>query len=260
MNNLNNLAPGENDPLVGNLVLGNNRLAAPVPRPRRKRPEPQLKNNKEELQELQRVVRRMRRCNYVCYFAVTLAVLLGLGSLVLSTYNQIARTTTYQRIGGDSCNSPGASTVYVGVTVGFTTSSGSITYQCMPLNPMYYDKEDSKFSHPRDKVYRGETAKYQTFKATKNDRDAQCALCKIEGRASIEVFPARYQCQEPWIEEYNGYLMSDNICVDFDMATISNTDSPPTNSTPLLRHEVIHSDIGSLYQNNYVLTCVVCSK
>lgn len=94
-----------------------------------------------------------------------------------------------------------------------------------------------------------------------NNRDAQSAMCMIRGRTKIEQFPGTCECasEDPWTTEYRGYLMSGNICVDIEMATCTDTDHPPKANTPLLKHEMLHTDISGNYRDNHVLSCVVCS-
>ncbi len=129
----------------------------------------------------------------------------------------------------------------------------------MPLDSEdinYNYMDDSPFEE--DQVYSGNVTGYITFTAS-NKHDAGCAVCMVEGRGSIVVLPGTDKCKDPsWTMEYYGYLMTGNTCVDKRMDYLPDSRIP--RSVAFLRHEVISSKVSQYYQDNKVLSCVVCSK
>ena len=123
---------------------------------------------------------------------------------------------TYSRIGHDNCpNTPGTFLVYEGFTAGFTTSTGSTTFKCLPTGEehiSYYDDQDSKYTDHSEVRFVNVT-EYRTFVrgGTTNYFDAVCAVCLVNGRDTIQVLPATDTCMDSsWTKEYDGYFMTDN--------------------------------------------------
>ncbi len=176
-----------------------------------------------------------------------------------SQKNQVVRRTTYERIGNTDCpNIPGTSTLYIGVTIGYKTSTGYTGFQCMPTyaNIKYYPSNESTYNST-EQIYYGNITEYKTFTRS-NNLYAACAVCKVKGRGSTVVLPGTYECLDPsWTKEYDGYLMTGNTCVDKEMEGLPPTTDPK--EEPTLRHEVVTADINIYYQNQQVLSCVVCS-
>ena len=107
----------------------------------------------------------------------------------------------------------------------------------------------------QEQVYSGNVTEYGT---RSNHQDAACAVCMVEGRGSIVVLPGTDRCLDSWTTEYNGYLMTSYTCVDIEMEGLGATGHPTR--VAFLRHEVISSKVSLKYQDNNVLSCVVCSK
>ena len=109
---------------------------------------------------------------------------------------------------------------------------------------------------------------YKTFIPNKSNYDAYCALCKVEGRNTIQVLPSTDTCiDSSWTKEYNGYVMTDNLattftCGDKTLETISGT-AQSGETAPKLRHVAVPhlgEELRNEYQPDKVLSCVVCSK
>ena len=180
--------------------------------------------------------------------------------------------TTYERIGSDDCPSvPGTTRIYEGFTAAFTTAAGSTSFKCLPIQEEYINYFDTGSTYTNVSEIRFVNAtEYRTFIGnSKNNHDAYCAVCQVDGRDTVQVIPATDSCTDSsWTLEYNGYLMTDNsattfVCTDRSLITIPNT-GQPVNNAPVLRHVVVPPDLGSNLNNEYdstkVLSCVVCSK
>ncbi len=73
------------------------------------------------------------------------------------------------------------------------------------------------------------------------------------------VMPGTDKCLDSsWTMEYNGYLMTGYTCVDREKEGIGALKDPDREAK--LRHEVISSKVSQYYQDQNVLSCIVCSK
>ena len=190
----------------------------------------------------------------------------------LTKTNTISQISTYDRIGNKQCpDVPGTSLVYYGFTAGFQTATGATTFSCLPLpaeHIKYYDPAESEYTNSSEVQFVNVT-EYRTFLPNRNNCASYCALCKVEGRNTIQVLPATDTCiDSTWTKEYNGYLMTDNFattftCVDKKMQPVTGT-REPGDTAPKLRHISVPHHLGeglpNEYQPNKVLCCVVCSK
>ncbi len=179
----------------------------------------------------------------------------------------VVKYTTYERIGSKDCpDINGTSLIYKGVTVSYsfnytnnipTSYSG---FRCMPTDEKdidYYPGDKESTYTLMEQVYSENITEYITF-TNSNHYDAVCAVCMIEGRGSIVVLPGTYECKDSWTMEYYGYLMTGNTCVDKKMLGIDGSGDPKR--AAFLRHEVTSSKVNKYYQDQKVLSCVVCSK
>ena len=219
------------------------------------------------------------KCLAIVSCVVTVMVVLAMVSaaLGLSIHNiiqtsDVSQISTYNRIGNKQCpDVPGTSLVYYGFTAGFQAATGATTFSCLPLSVehiSYYDPAESQYTNSSQVQFVNVT-EYRTFIPNRNNYASYCALCKVEGRNTIQVIPATDTCiDSSWTEEYNGYLMTDNLattftCVDKKMQPVTGT-REPGDTAPKLRHIAVPHHLGeglpNEYQPNKVLSCVVCSK
>lgn len=166
--------------------------------------------------------------------------------------------TKYKVIGSQYCNDsvPGVSTLYTGVIVGFQSDTGFVDHQCMPIDNsfiQYYNESN----YGNETVTYGNLVKYNTFLHKNNmlrNKTVACALCQINGRETIKILPAMYDCPEGWTKQYQGYLMTGGLCVHTDM---KEQEMILISKYLYLQHEIMW-DIPN-YNSDKVLSCVVCS-
>ena len=107
----------------------------------------------------------------------------------------------------NSCNS---FVFLVGVTGGshHTHTGGSPDYICLPTDPEFLHV-DAESQVPRNYVY---SVQYETGSFTPLNHlasfDAPCAVCRVTGRGTVLMIPAKTTCPTNWTTEYRGYLMS----------------------------------------------------
>ncbi len=200
------------------------------------------------------------------FLTLSLSVIAALSSIsvALRVSNIPVKYTTYERIGNIECpDIPGTSLIYRGITISYSYNSTQNTptsysgFRCMPRDKEYIDYYTDDFPYEEDQVNNGNITKYITSTGS-NHRDALCAVCMVEGRGSIVVQPGTDKCLDSWTTEYNGYLMTGYTCVDTEMQGSIATGYPAR--VAFLRHEVISTKVSPYYQDQNVLSCVVCSK
>ena len=180
------------------------------------------------------------------------------------------KPSTYERLGHSECpDTPGTSTIYTGFIVGFSTTTGATTFQCLPTEKgsvKYYNDTFSRYTGSGAEIRYLNLTEYQTFRPGKTNFDATCALCSVRVRNVIQMIPATYECPETWTREYYGYLMTGYfsttfVCVDINMEGFQNSaDAAPNH--PTLHHVTAHYKIAHSdeYLDGKVLSCAVCSK
>lgn len=101
------------------------------------------------------------------------------------------------------------------------------------------------------------------------NEDVPCSVCRKKTSTAILMIPGKNKCYNGWNIEYHGYLGSGDythaaassyVCVDSHPEYLN---AGVRNDEGKLFYSVL-AKCGSLqcppYQNNYPLTCVVCSK
>ncbi len=176
-----------------------------------------------------------------------------------SSSSEDTKHATYVVIGSEGCNN--ADVVYDGITVGFKFKSDTGTnFQCMPTSKthVHYYEYISNHTKSTEPLIYGSIVRYKTFREN-NNKPAGCALCRIDGHTTIETLPATNRCAESWTKQYEGFLITGGICVHFEMVVgkvyLTNKHLP-------LHHEVL-PEMGNdppIYKEDFVLSCVVCSK
>ncbi len=174
-----------------------------------------------------------------------------------SSSSEETQHATYVVIGSEGCSN-NADVVYDGITVGFKSDTGT-NFQCMPTSKthVHYYEYMSNHTNSTEPLIYGSIVRYKTFREN-NNKPAGCALCRIDGHTTIETLPATNRCAESWTKQYEGFLMTGGICVHLEMV-VGKVDS--TNEHLPLHHEVL-PEMGknSIYNKDFVLGCVVCSK
>jgi hypothetical protein len=175
---------------------------------------------------------------------------------------QDARTSTYVHWGSSHCPAD-AQLVYSGVVGGsvYTEAGGGSNYLCLTMSPIIGSHSDATYYAY---LY---GAEYQTNTDAHHDMDALCAMCRSSHATTIMI-PGTNVCTSGWTKQYDGYLMagyrdhlrSEFVCVDSVMESRPGTGA---NLNGALFYYTV-TQCGSLpcepYQNNKIVTCVVCSK
>ena len=176
----------------------------------------------------------------------------------------------YTRWGRTSCpNDTGAELVYEGITGGsfWDHSGGGANYVCLPKkDPQYMSRHvPSHYSYMHGTEYQFVNGIFPD----KQDHNAPCAVCHSSTKTVKLMIPATITCPSSWTIEYKGYLMANWYnhkkstvyeCVDENPESIPG-DAANTNGA--LFYFTLSTCNGlpcPPYDNNRVITCVVCTK
>ena len=183
---------------------------------------------------------------------------------------------TYTRWGRTSCpNDTEAQLVYSGRAGGtnYNAGGGSAEKICLPDDPDYIPgsvdisnqvQKSSVEGVEYEVPYSGQSTPLQHL----HDQNAPCAVCDVLTRARVIMVPAKTVCPPSWTREYYGYLMTEHdihyrssyTCVDINPEVVSGEGSD--RDTSLFYHTV--TDCNGLlcppYEDNRMLSCVVCTK
>ena len=161
---------------------------------------------------------------------------------------------------------------YSGIVGGghYTHRGGAANYLCMPLDPEHQQVE-ARTVASRDYIY---TTEYQIDSFSPfshlDDHDAPCAVCRVSGRSTLLMIPAKTSCPSGWTIEYKGYLMSERythdhqseyICVDENAEARPGTNAN-TDGALLYLVETTCGNHGLPcipYVSGNELSCVVCT-
>ena len=115
--------------------------------------------------------------------------------------------------------------IYPGIVGGgyHSHKGGAANYLCMPRDPDFLQVEAGT-AGSRDLIYTTEYEinNFSPFSHLHN-HDAPCAVCRVSGRSTLLMIPAKTSCPHGWTIEYKGYLMSafhnhdhqsEYVCVD----------------------------------------------
>ena len=143
----------------------------------------------------------------------------------------------------------------------FNEAGGSANHLCLSLQPDFDNAT-------RDQTYYGTIygAEYERLDGLHN-YDVPCAVCQAVETNTMMV-PGTSVCPSGWTEQYSGHLTSnyryyhragEYLCLDSSPETIGS----PTGQDGALFAYVV-TVCGSLpcppYENDRVVSCVVCSK
>ena len=184
---------------------------------------------------------------------------------------------TYTRWGRTSCpNDTNAQLVYSGRVGGinYLATGGSADKICLPDDPDYIpDSIEISLTNQYKSVVQG-TEFEVNYGVPGNplqhlhEQNAPCAVCDVPTRARAIMVPAKITCPPSWTREYYGYLMTEHdgyhrssyTCLDVDPEPIAREGS---DTNPSLFYHTV-TDCNGLscppYENNRLLSCVVCTK
>ena len=179
---------------------------------------------------------------------------------------------TYTRWGQSSCPSDtGSQLVYSGRAGGTNhrARGGAAKKICLPDDPDYISGAPVAASNPRSVV---QGAEYEIFSSSPisnlHEHNTPCAVCYVPTRATTIMVPAKTTCPSSWIREYYGYLTteydghyrSSYTCLDINPEVVAGTSA---DTDPSLFYHTV-TDCNGLscppYENNRILSCVVCTK
>jgi len=181
---------------------------------------------------------------------------------------RISTGNTYIRWGRTTCPSEtGARVLYDGYVGGSShdQSGGGSNYLCLPRDPDLANI----IGGLRSLLYGAEYELGNTDSPLNGlqNEDVPCAVCYTPN-TNVVMIPAKNSCHDGWVLEYSGFLMSGyyghsgrttHICVDGEAEGLD--DSYGNQNGAMLYF--VETRCGSLpcgpYQDNYELTCAVCS-
>ena len=191
-------------------------------------------------------------------------------TIPLTTGTSSATGTTYTRWGNSSCPSVnGTELLYAGKAGGtyFTKSGGGVEKLCLPDNPDYLPGTTgfSGYAFIYGAVYKfvsgPNTNIYQ--------HNVPCAVCYVSTRASVVMIPAKTECPSSWTREYYGYLTSEAdghsgrssfTCVDVNPETVPGSSASTNGALFYYSFSTCNGLDCPPYENNRILSCVVCTK
>ena len=181
---------------------------------------------------------------------------------------------TYTRWGKTTCpTSTGAELVYSG-RVGGTSHNiegGSAEKLCLPDDPDYIPETAGVTARFPSVIYGAEYEFFVGPLANATEHNAPCAICFVPTRASVIMIPAKTVCPSSWTREYYGYLTtnfdgpvhrrSSYTCLDNSPEGVPGT-GISTIATAFFYYTITTCDGLSCppYENNRILSCVVCTK
>jgi hypothetical protein len=175
---------------------------------------------------------------------------------------QDARTSTYVRWGNSQCPAD-AQLVYSGLVGGseHTQSGGGSNYLCLTMSPVFSSNNNAGgYAY----LY---GAEYETYDAHMQ-MDPVCAVCRSSHATTIMI-PGTNVCTAGWTKQYDGFLMAEYIshhyrtefvCVDSMMEQRLGSGADLNGALFYFTQAKCGSLPCTPYENNRVVTCVVCSK
>lgn len=163
----------------------------------------------------------------------------------------------------------GTELVYTGVMGGsqWSNKGGGANYLCMPLYGRYSNQ--LRYKHGFQGHGLIDNVGYSTTTTTGNQgRTAACTVCRVVGKTTTIMIPARPTCPFGWFRLYFGYIMSevrDRIqsrymyeCIDRHMEV---AEVPRRGEGVHIFYSEAHQRVGKgNYNSHKELNCVVCTK
>ena len=187
----------------------------------------------------------------------------------LITGTSSATGTTYTRWGNSSCPSVNETELlYAGKAGGTEHNSrgGGADKLCLPDNPDYLPgttgATGSAFIKGAEYEFHSgpDTNVYQ--------HNVPCAVCYVSTRATAIMIPAKRECPSSWTREYYGYLTSEAdvhyrssfTCVDVNPETVPGSSASIDGALFYYSFSTCNGLDCPPYENNRILSCVVCTK
>ena len=141
-------------------------------------------------------------------------------------------------------------------------------YLCLPLDPQWNQKKNTNPSEYSG-LYGAEYDAESFFVAHGEGNDVPCSVCRNNAHSTNIMIPARTECYVGWKKAYGGDLagQQDNnagagefVCVDSSPETMNGGSHAYHGKL----FYPVKAECGSLecppYENNKVVSCVVCMK
>ena len=193
--------------------------------------------------------------------------------LPLTTGTSSATGTTYTRWGNSSCPSDnGTELLYAGKAGGTEhgSSGGGVEKLCLPDDPDYLPGTTG-FSGVAF-IHGGEYEFYSQGgpNTNVNNYNVPCAVCYVSTRTTVVMIPAKTECPSSWTREYYGYLTSASeldvhyrssfTCVDVNPETVPGSSADTDGALFYYSFSTCNGLDCPPYENNRILSCVVCTK
>ncbi|XP_060075364.1 short-chain collagen C4-like [Ylistrum balloti] len=191
-------------------------------------------------------------------------------STITTLTSQGGRGVVYTRWGRKDCpEGSGNQLVYSGYAGGswYSAAGPAANPLCMPPDPTWGPHKNTSLTYP-SYLYGAEYDDTTVFGMADFSEDVPCAVCRSSAHSIINMIPGRTSCYPGWTVAYEGLLTSgypksnsgnEFICMDGHPQAVLGGGN--TNDNGLLFYAVL-SQCGSLpcppYENNKVLSCVVC--
>ena len=178
---------------------------------------------------------------------------------------------TYTRWGHTTCpSSTGAQLVYSGRAGGTRASiqGGAAQKLCLPDNPDYIATTAGVSARYWSTIHGVEYEFFVGPLANVTEYNAPCAICFVSTRATAIMVPAKTICPLSWTREYYGYLTanydghhrSSYNCLDISPGTVPGTGASSDSAFIYYTATACNGLSCPPYENNRILSCVVCTK
>ena len=151
----------------------------------------------------------------------------------------------------------------------FSAQGGAAEKICLPDDPDYIPATAGVTARYPSRVYGAEYEFFVGPLENATEHNAPCAICFVPARASVIMIPAKTVCPSSWTREYYGYLTtnydghrrSSYTCLDNSPEGIPGTETSTT-ATAFFYYTITTCNGLSCppYENNRILSCVVCTK
>ena len=190
-------------------------------------------------------------------------------TIPLTTGTSSATGTTYTRWGKTSCPSDnGTEHLYAGKAggTGSDRSGGGVEKLCLPDDPDYLPGTTGFTAYAF--IQGGEYQFDNGPERRVHDHNVPCAVCYVSTRATAVMIPAKTECPSSWTREYYGYLTSERdghyrssfTCVDVNPESVPGSSADTNGALFYYSFSTCNGLDCPPYENNRILSCVVCTK